>query len=111
MVPNNYLSKFKFVDCGGMHAAGLQNKKHQELGDQSLLRNKLIIVAEQLKSSFDLLESPGDVSWCDIWKFLGFQDTLNLDDIKASMSETTEMLKAKYTELIAEQDSHVAFKF
>ena len=90
-----------------MHVAGIADSKLQKSDDQSLLHNQLLIVAEKLKSNADLLQSTGEVSWCEIWNFLGFQDELNLDEIKTNMSKEADELKAEYGKLIAEQDWYV----
>ena len=84
--------------------AGNTRSKFAELDETHKLVDRLLSVAQRLKSNVDLLRSTDSVPWNAIWHFLQFNDALNLQDIEAKITLETDKFKAQYAELLMEQD-------
>jgi hypothetical protein len=74
------------------------------LDETHKLVDRLLSVAQRLKSNIDLLRSTGSVSWSAIWQFLKLNDAVDIVDVESRLSHETEKLKADYAQLLKKQD-------
>ena len=83
---------------------GQTKSKFTELDETHKLVDRLLSVAQRLKSNIDLLRSTGSVSWSAIWQFLKLNDAVDIVDVESRLSHETEKLKADYAQLLKKQD-------